>query len=99
MTTTNQKVNSNNYTREQLFKAISKFHAKAAATFVKDGEADWAPQEAHDGHGRTLCRHRYGQLWHDQRRPSEVPKWASKRVWSHQGLLGRKKHTAWTLAY
>ena len=36
MTTTNQKVNLNNCTHEQLFKAISKIQAKAAATFVKD---------------------------------------------------------------
>ena len=36
MTTTNQKINLNNCTHEQLFKAISRIQAKAAATFVKD---------------------------------------------------------------
>ena len=36
MTTTNQKVNLNNCTHEQLFKAISKIQAKASATFIKD---------------------------------------------------------------
>ena len=36
MTTTNQKVNLNNCTHKQLFKAIPKIQAKAAATFVKD---------------------------------------------------------------
>ena len=36
MTTTNQKINLNNCTHEQIFKAISKIQAKAAATFIKD---------------------------------------------------------------
>ena len=36
MTTTNQKVNLNNCTHEQIFKAISKIQAKAASTFFKD---------------------------------------------------------------
>jgi DNA uptake protein ComE-like DNA-binding protein len=36
MTTTTQKVNLNNGTLEQLFKAMSKIQAKAAANFVKD---------------------------------------------------------------
>ena len=36
LTTTNQKVNLNNYTHEQLVKAICKIQVKAAATFVKD---------------------------------------------------------------
>ena len=36
MTTTNQKVNLNNCTHEQILKAISKIQAKAAATFLKD---------------------------------------------------------------
>ena len=36
MTTTHQKVNLNHCTHEQLFRAISKIKAKAAATFVKD---------------------------------------------------------------
>ena len=36
MTTTSRRVNLNNCTHEQLFKAISKIQAKAAATFVKD---------------------------------------------------------------
>ena len=38
MTITTQKINLNNCTDEQLFKAISRIQAKAAATFVKD---DW----------------------------------------------------------
>ncbi len=38
MTTTTQKINLNNCTHEQLFKAISqsRIQAKAAATLVKD---------------------------------------------------------------
>ncbi len=36
MTTTNQKINLNNCTHEQLFKAISRIQTKAAATFIKD---------------------------------------------------------------
>ena len=36
MTTTNQKVNLNNCTHEQIFKAISKIQAKAASFFIKD---------------------------------------------------------------
>ena len=36
MTTKTQKINLNNCTHEQLFKAISRIQAKAAATFVKD---------------------------------------------------------------
>ena len=36
MTTTNQKISLNNCTHEQIFKAISKIQAKAAATFIKD---------------------------------------------------------------
>jgi hypothetical protein len=35
-TTTTQKINLNNCTNEQLFKAISRIQVKAAATFVKD---------------------------------------------------------------
>ena len=35
MTTTSRRVNLNNCTHEQLFKAISKIQAKAAAIFVK----------------------------------------------------------------
>ncbi len=37
MTTTTQKINLNNCTHEQLFKAISRIQAKAAATF-DDGQ-------------------------------------------------------------
>ncbi len=36
MTTTTQKMNLKNCSHEQLFKAISKIQAKAAATFTKD---------------------------------------------------------------
>ncbi len=36
MTTTTQKINLNNFTHEQLFRAISRIQAKAVATFVKD---------------------------------------------------------------
>ncbi len=36
MTTTTQKINLITCTHEQLFKAILKIQAKAAATFVKD---------------------------------------------------------------
>ena len=36
MTTSNQKVNSNNCTHGQLLKDISKIQTKAAVTFVKD---------------------------------------------------------------
>ena len=35
MTTTNQKINLNNCTHEQLFKAVSEMQAKAAATFYQ----------------------------------------------------------------
>jgi hypothetical protein len=38
MTTTPQKINLNNCTHEQLFKAISRIQTKAAATVVK---GDW----------------------------------------------------------
>ena len=38
MTTTNQKINLNNCTHEQLFKAISRIQTKAAATFVIDDQ-------------------------------------------------------------
>ncbi len=38
MTTSTQKVNLNNCTHEQIFKAVSKIKAKAAVTFIKDSK-------------------------------------------------------------
>ena len=35
MTTTNQKISLNNCTHEQIFKALSRIQAKAAATLLK----------------------------------------------------------------
>ena len=67
MTTTNQKVNLDNCTHEQIFKAISKIQAKAAPTFIKD--------ERRIGHHMkhiTLCSQFQRQLQYDHTRSPEV---------------------------
>ncbi len=63
MTTTTQKINLNNCTHEQLFKAVSIIQTKAAAIFVKD--------DLRIGHNMKHMTDMVEQRRHDQRRPSK----------------------------
>ena len=91
MTTTNQKVNLKNCTHEQIFKAISKIHPKAAATFIKDERrighhmkhmtamAEHDVINSNDNHNTTKQRH----LKFDNFLPSELG--ATKDYWEEKG--------------
>ena len=92
MTTTNQKISLNNCTHEQIFKAISRIHTKAAATFVKD-ERQIGHQIKHmtamDEHyvitsNDNFKTTKHGHLKFDNFLPSELG--ADKKYWEEKGI-------------
>ncbi len=93
MTTTNQKINLNNCTHEQLFKAISRIQTKAAATFIKDDRrighnmkrmmdmVEHYIVTTSDNYGMTREGHQRFLNW----LPSEFG--ATKDYWEGKGIL------------